>query len=444
MIDYQVQRLSDAALIRVSKSLKKIAPDTSANLNIIGNNKIQIDEKTSDEEDYVLNSGTYFIHSGTIVSEIAGFSLEFRRGLVHGPQNSGYSNWHVPDSPFVDGLRIEGPNGKYRDKILQIIAKNLELGPPGGKLDRSSSESADAILNRLNESIASAVDHTIQRQRDLDQYRKELEIKNETILAEMKLEFDNMREKEVEKLEGKRIDLESKLRDIDDRSNTHVRRSLQTAMAQLSQDTLSKRLLKQSEISFIIPVAIALFVIVVLSALIAKEIGNVDNLARSISSTINDSTISDAKKPDLIAAINNSILFAQLRVALQAVGVGIITWFVLGMARQRYRQTSRWENDLHRFRLDTERASFLIEGELEARKQNGMVLPEVVLDRFSRGLFSNGVEDRSVESTDVGVTLAHLLNRPAKLRIGPNGIEAEVDKREIRQVIKDINSGDGG
>jgi hypothetical protein len=159
---------------------------------------------------------------------------------------------------------------------------------------------------------------------------------------------------------------------------------------------------------------------------------------KAITTTINDDFLKANKKPDLIAGFNQSIIYGQIRVALQTIGVGLLVWFGLKLATNRYKQVSRWENELHRFRLDTERASFLIEGDLEARKVNDVGLPEVMLDRFSRGLFASGVSDAVSDGDEVGVTLGHLLSRAANVKLGTHGVSVEIDKPGIKKARRDV------
>jgi len=133
---------------------------------------------------------------------------------------------------------------------------------------------------------------------------------------------------------------------------------------------------------------------------------------------------------------DNALLFLEVTRLLLGVGAGTAFGFGLRQLSARYRQVAQWEHELNRFRLDVARASFLIEGDLEARKVNNEGLPEIMLTAFSRGLF---VGEKSEASDDqVGSAIIHLLNRPAALKIGPNGAEVSVDKAALKKAGKDL------
>jgi hypothetical protein len=220
-----------------------------------------------------------------------------------------------------------------------------------------------AILNRVSEAVASLTEHTSQHQLELDRTRSELEASNQEVLRGLEAELRQAHEQAQKELSRLEEDLAKRAEALDDRENTHVRRELQRGMANLSDTTLSKNLLNRSLSSFLIPVAFAISAVFALASLIAGEIGNINSLNESLRATATTNQLSENARVILIQNINETILFSQIRIALQSIGAAALIWFALRIVSSRYRQVSRWEQDLHRFRLDTERAGFLIEGD---------------------------------------------------------------------------------
>ena len=173
--------------------------------------------------------------------------------------------------------------------------------------------------------------------------------------------------------------------------------------------------------------------------LIVIEVRYLVDFNNNIAAIVRDGILSSESKTALIGNINTQILYTQVRIGLQGLGVAALVWYALRLASARYKLVSTWERDLHRFRLDTERAGFLVEGDLEARKVNDRGLPEVLLESFSRGLFT-GSEQGSATSGDdrLGGTLNALLAQATKVRLGPDGVNVEVEGRGMRRALRDL------
>jgi hypothetical protein len=66
-----------------------------------------------------------------------------------------------------------------------------------------------------------------------------------------------------------------------------------------------------------------------------------------------------------------------------------------------------------------------------------------MLDRFSRNLFASGTEqshDNASES--IGSTLNVLLGRAAGVKLGPGGVEVNIDKPGMRRAQRDLDAGE--
>lgn len=412
-------RVADAVLLRLAESLLEFDEDGAAELTSIGRVEIELNASSKLDRDTlsVFTGASYLITGGTISLPSHGFILRFYRGMSYLQRPNGTS-W-VKDNPFHDGLDINGPTkGTNRLAILAVINKFVALAPPIDLSPAGSSalDQSGLILNRVSEAAAAIAEHTADRQRDLDEYRREID---EAAAAQVAAERERLRAEHSvaeDALQARVAEFESKTANLDDRENTHVRRELQKSMAKISTEALEQPLLASSQTSFRRTEQIAIgfaFILIVLAGF------------QTVLLTLRP--ISD-----------NLVYFGEVRVVLLGLGAGALIWYALRLGGTRHRQIGRWEHELHKFRLDTERASFLIEGELEARKTNGSALPEVMLDRFSRGLFSSSDGDSDRGGDEIGSTLGHLLSRAASVKVGTDGVSVEVDKSGIKKARKDV------
>lgn len=445
---YEIQRVSDGALLRLVKKI--FALDSGASMTGTAGDglplKVTSGKWFTKEFDRTFSNSTFFIAEMVIKAPSASFELTFKRSKVY-RDNPNYANswsWQSADKPFVDGVMFKGPSGEQEFAIFNAISATVPFSPPG-ELTKASdtADKVDVIVTRLTDAAATVLEHSAERQLELDAARVSL---TEEAAGKINVETERLRKAHDEAMEALRVRekaFEEQAAAFEDRGNTHVRRKLQEAMAKLSTETLSGKLLAKSQQAFLIPAIFALLTILVVAGVVVDETSHLSAFSASLQATIASDTIAANQKPAIIESINQSIFYGQIRLALSTIGAGLLVWFTLRLATNRYRQVSRWEHELHKFRLDTERASFLIEGELEARRLDGNVLPEVVLDRFSRGLFSAGDGDAGRDGDEIGTTLGHLLSRAASLKIGTDGVSVEVDKSGIKKARKDVASDAG-
>ena len=418
---YHVPRVSDDSVVRLVRDLISNDDDDGvANITVIDHLDLTLNSGDGIPAQWksTLVPGSYLISTASASIPKFGMTVTFYRGKTQRPNINGQPSWQPGDNPFVDGLQIDGPNSDVQAAIplLSIIQKFMQAVPPFAGTDPSvpALDQSAAILNRVTEAVATLTEHTAERQKSLDATRHELEQHAEAQLEARRGDLESGISQLRAQLADEARGLEAREKELDDRENTHVRRELQRSMAKLSTDALSGGLLVKSRNTYLLtvatPVILAIFLLVL---------------------TVWQSSV-------LTAASAEVLLFHEGRIVLQSVFAAVLIWFGLRQATARHRHISKWENDLHRFRLDTERASFLIEGDLEARKVNAQGLPEVMLDRFSRGLF--GADSPEHQQDQIGETLNVLFNRAASVKFGTDGFEASLDKASIRKARKDSES----
>jgi hypothetical protein len=420
---YQMLRVPDGTLLKLASALIKKDLEAIASFEVADGISLSLKsgEPLPREWSKAIGSSTYFVSSAVIHLENCGFTLRFYRAQRYKQDPSYGDRWVPSDQPFIDGVEFSGPSEKdARIEILATINQFLSLAPPaelsargGDALDQSSS-----ILNRVSEAVATLTEHAAERQIELDKARDRLEKEAREEIRQYKNDLDLKAEQEFQRVAEIEDELKARASALDDRENTHVRRQLQERMVEVATTNLDKELLNKSNAIFQQTRIYAIFFAILILAIAAYQ------------------SIELARQP--ADQIRDVIIFNEVRIVLLGLAAGALILYALRLSSSRFRQIAKWENDLNRFRLDVERASFLVEGDLEARKHGESGLPDVMLQRFSQGLFASGHSDSASDQDDVGSALSHILSRAASVKIGTDGMSVEVDKSGIRKARRDI------
>jgi len=444
---YTFGRLSDAQILKLADRLFNsfsfgsytVTIGDMGNIVVSKGNEEDIVEVGLSEFSSVLNEDNYFITEMNWQSGSNSHKIRYLRAKVVGiNQHNNAEVWINSDNPFIDGIEITS-SAENAPAVLRTVHSFISMAPPiaGSAEAGSALDQSQAILNRVSAAIVTLVEHTAERQQQLDQTRTSLARDAETSIQSIRGEADEKIKGIEANYEVKRQELTAREAELDDRANTHVRREFAKQMAALSDTQLKDNLLTKSRTSFLLPLVISIAPILILIYVLSGELGFIGAFADSIGKIAVDSKLTADQKALLIGNVNYQILYAQIRIVLQSLGIAGLVWFALRMASSRYSLVSGWERDLHRFRLDTERAGFLVEGDLEARKVNQEGLPDVLLESFSRNLFSSSDSTHGPTSSEgLGGALNALLGQAAKVRVGPDGVNVEVEGRGIRKARK--------
>jgi hypothetical protein len=438
---YRFGRASDASLIQLVADLIKAVGEAKAIISL-GEIHFHLDSSGSVPSTYdgVFTRDTYLIQSMTIQWEAIQANLYFQRA-----QTIQGNSW-VANNGFVDGIQLTGPSvtpETFFPAFARAISAFVSLAPPAALGDggAASLEHSATILTGLNNAIASLVDHTAARQAALDDERLKLAEESRADLQRQRDELTASMASRADTLKIQAATLTAREAELDDRANTHVRREIQREMAALTEGRLKAGLLRQSRVEYLTSLGLTILGIALVGFVIYREIGYIEGISTSIAKLIPDPMIATAAKPGLIANLNAQVMYAQIRIGLQTLGLAALIWFGLRTASARYRQVSRWERELHKFRLDTERAGFLVEGDLEARKVNQVGLPDVLLQSFSRGLFSGSDQGDTAGggNENVGDALTALLGQAAKVQVGNGGVSVEIDRKGVVKARKELS-----
>lgn len=257
-------------------------------------------------------------------------------------------------------------------------------------------EAKEEVLSRLEQTHQKLVF-------DQAEWRKQLESEFENRRAEMESDYQS----KTEDLNSREMELEKRKKDVDDRSRMHARRETRLDLKNQFKTKLSGFALSPSTNSKRRPtVWLLTAMLIVFGGLFTW----------SVVSTL----------------LSNSI---DIPIAVRQVLIGILfgatAIYFLKWNNNWLREHSEEEFNLMRQDLDIDRASWLVELYAETAGEKA-ILPEVVVDRLSAGLF----ERKNVASTNHPVeSLAEtILGAATKAKVKTPTGEVEFDRKALRSL----------
>ncbi|WJS98223.1 hypothetical protein [Novosphingobium humi] len=413
MNEYKFTRIPDIKVIGLFNKLQRHKGFSTGNYRFPGGVSVGIwrGEEIPNRHSGIINDTSFSIIAGVVNYNYQTTNSSSVNGFVEYQRDGA--------APFIDKIVFGGQFSALPDQvrfnILEDVIEFIRMAPPVALNEQgvSALDQTSAILNQITSAALALTKHSAEREKSLDAARDADRARVDVELAAEKARLHALHEEEGQKLDRLQEELEAKALKLDDRENTHVRRSIHKQMAELPNQFLDEGLLKKSYGEFL------------WISLISSATG-IAILAFSFA--LNYKIVAESRQYVVL-------IMEITRVILAATGVGML-WYSISTMGRRSRQVEQWEQELIRFRLDVERASFLIEGDLEARKINQTGLPDVMLEAFSRGLFSNEKADHG--SDQVGNVLAHLFSNSAKFKVGSNGVEAELNGKGIKKAEKEV------
>ncbi len=265
-----------------------------------------------------------------------------------------------------------------------------------------------AGLSRLHEQLIS---ETVGLRTRLE--NEKIDLKNQAE-AELKTQRDALQsehEKQIAEIVKERKDLGEYRKSIDDRAYTFARREDRARITEaintrLSTPGLSKTTLSQRR--NVHRLLGTLFAILAIAALLTGyELSTIDAVAEKY-----------------------WIMLARLSILSSAsIGVAI---YAIQWARKIYFEDARVERDLELYSYDLNRASWVIETILEAKKENGDMPPETWIGGACNNLFG---ASQKTESEDSAMdAFSDLLRVAAKARVGTDGVNLEFSNSGAKKI----------
>jgi len=372
---------------------------------------VNIEGDPNEDLEALLEHNSTLIESCSIA--ISGLTVIYHRGGQFPPEQK---------SPIFDEIHLnlnpQQGNLSNTDKfdIVALINDELKAYEPGRFIETGLSEEQNQLLSihegtlerleTLNEDLVrQSSDFRENLERKFEEKSTELEQQTNTKQEKIDSEY----ERKVAELQSKSQSLTDKLKAIDDRDNTHVRREIRDKMLSdvksrietfgVSKNTQNKRR----------PVIYGIILMVVtISLLLANAVLQLNKVPTQIDAPI--------------------YYWALIKVTfLSLVLLGTILYYIKWQNRWA-EQHSNSEFQLQQFYIDVNRANWVIESCLEWRKETDSVIPTELLSSITNNLFENGSEelDKVVHPSDE--LASALLGSASKLKLKIGGSEMEFDK----------------
>lgn len=446
----KIPRSSDRTIAEFYKKLgARFGGQQSAHVSGLGFSAIGavslVDEPTGDWK-LLLSHNSYLID--TMHLSVPGMSVVYARGGQNSPENK---------SPIFDEIVLnqnQQSPGLNADKLDAVALINKELRPfePDRVLSGALTEEQSQLLafhqstlerlESLNEDlIRQGTEFRRRLEEQYDERAKANDEKLETERTAISAEFASHQSA----LESDRKALEEKLKDIDDRDNTHARREIRDKMLEdvkqrVNQFGVSVATEKKRGPVFLgICLLIATFAI--LLSWTAYEISSLDRQYFSMLETNRNMTSWGADKlkssgisPEIIAKISATdvdrthLYWLWVRFTAYSLGLLATILFYIKWQNKWAEQHSINEFQLRQFQIDISRANWVLESCLEWRKETESAIPSELLGSITRNLFSSASTEPDQVIHPADELASALLGSASnlKLRVGDN--ELNFDK----------------
>lgn len=442
-----IPSVSDNTILDCFIRICKKNPTAAIHCSLFGS--ISIDKVTSqnlnesgipDEYKYLIDNRRNLINSLTL--NVSGFQVTFYR---RGHPNKPLSN------PLLNEIIIPVNNSNTASSQIKIqvvsdLNDSLNFTDLNDNLSNSDSPESDIkaihhqVLSRLESLNIELISKSQDFREDLEKSYIEKVEQNQNTLEQQKKKLVSETEEKIAATEEARRLFEDKLKAIDDRSNTHLRREIRDSMLSdvknraenfgVSDRTSAKRN----------PVRVGIFFLCLLLALLlaftSYELIKLEDRPNwsSISTTISSTASQDSIKAiSELAQLNESnkntkIYWVWLKITLLSFAlVATILYYIKWQVRWA-EQHSRSELDLQQFHLDINRANWAIESCLEWHKETGLNMPNELLTSITRNLFKADTASPDEVIHPADELASALLGSASKVKLNVAGNEITYDK----------------
>lgn len=392
---------SDAHIIQKIRKLKKKFPSITGSVNI------GISQFAVNLIDGELANKIFSINGNSIIY----FDLSYGNRYISYNLNHGQGNNFAK---FEDGqsnsTSLNNESDFFLDFFKEFPSKIFDT--PTIDKDTITSE-----FMKIQSALSGAVDQFSELQKSFHSKNQELREQHEKIVEELRSDLETEKQGFQIEIAKKHEELAVARKELDDRSNTHARRSIrgeikESIAASLTQSTITdgaenKRLfLRKAYISAII----FLVLLVSVSALM-------------LSSAIATNNIT-------------AIWLTGIKLSISSIStVGLILLYLRWEGQWLYQQAN-FERVLASTKVDIDRASWVAESLLEWNRESpDKEIPRELLESFTRRLFDWDAKVEDHQSAQDSLASA-ILGSAARIQIGSNGTSVEFDKNSIKKLEK--------
>jgi hypothetical protein len=419
----KIPRASDRSVVETLKEVGALYGVSSAHISALGFSnlgQVNISGEVDGDLASLLELKSTLIDSMSL--QLKGLGIGYSRGGRCSVEQK---------SPVYDEIVLsqnqqqgELPNAE-KLKIVALLNNKLKAFHPGRVAGKGASEEQTQLvaihestlerLEQLNEDLV----------RQSSEFRKNLEIQYSEKVA--KLEEGNNQQrtlladehrKQLDDLLEREKQLQEKLKAIDDRDNTHVRREIRDKMLEDVKTRISNFGVSINTEKKRKPVYYGMLGLITIFSILLFYSGY------------------EAKA----AAATNSISMYWLwgRFTLYSLGlVGTILYYIK-WENSWAEQHSSSEFQLQQFYIDVNRANWIIESCLEWRKATDSTLPKTLIQGISRNLFDKDHREKENVIHPADQLASALLGSAskAKLRIGENELEFDKPRKMANKTLK--------
>lgn len=362
-------------------------------------------------------------HDSTLIEaislRIAGLTIAYHRGGQYPPEQK---------SPIFDEIILtwnaqqgDLDNAKKLD-IVAFINNKLKAFEPGRFVDSGLTPEQNQLLSihsstlerleKLNEDLVrQSAEFRETLEKDFNEKSKELEERTK----EKTDNLDEEHKKRTEAIHKKEEALSKKLKSIDDRDNTHVRREIRDRMLSDVKNRIEQFGVSSGTERKRLPVFLGMLSMVV--AIVAMLVYSLSELQDLLNLTIPEKTLG----PSTVYWLWGKITFLSIGL------LGTILYYIKWQNRWA-EQHANSEFQLQQFYIDVNRANWVIESCLEWRKVTESVIPSVLLESITRNLFENNTEELEKVIHPSDELASALLGSASKLKMKVGDSDLEFDK----------------
>lgn len=405
--------LNDREIIELFQKIREMFPTAAGNIRPVLTT-IPIAEIDSETCQRIKKNNGY---------SIAYFSLSY------GSTNISY-NRQVETPSALARIEINGsdPNNSKPNEIEFSLTALKKLGhpPPGGQKTPEDTGYASNYI-KVEAALAGAVDQFSELQRTFHEKNEELRSSNAAEIENLKSEvaeerrlFSERMRNEREALETeiltKRQELDQAKKNLDDRSNTFVRRAIRLEIKDSIKESLSASLYSKNTAEKRRPVRIAYWIFISAAILFTAF-----------------SSYQISILPSLAAATGAILIIKATVGGFATIGLALLylkwetTWI---------NQQADFERILSATRTDIDRASWVVESLLEWNREAQAPMPNELLAALTRRLFDWDAKLEESQSPADSLASA-ILGSASNLKIGPNGAELDISNKGLKRLQAD-------
>lgn len=283
-------------------------------------------------------------------------------------------------SPFIDEVNIDS-NISNRElecplsenekiDITVLLSKGLKVLDPKRTVKGTLSQEQNDLLSIHQETLTRLETLNVELVSGSEEFRKNLEIEFRDKKEQLETTYNKTIGEKQNELNKLKQDLEVKLKEVDDRNNTHVRRQLRQNILDEIRNRSTEFKLTEGTSRLRIPIHIACIIIIFLFGFVAwsysKESFNYLN-----------------SDPFNLTAF---VILAFKQIAFAVASVGTAVFYIKWLNRW-FDQHSHTEFNLKQFQLDIERASWIVETSLEWDDERKGPIPKELIQQLTKNLF---------------------------------------------------------